>query len=267
MLLFLFVLICVVAVVFFRLRLNEARTTEAVSALLLPSALLGLMLLIVGTVYFFRSSGLRQFARLAVTRSLPALEELADGSAVVLEGHISQAAPTRAGDVAYMHTSPVIWTDRHTPILQVELTDGVVEVVNEDYRDLNWPAETLAYDASPDPAPVGTFLYGTYYHLRRGDAVVVAGTVGHYTVGLGSEQYEVVAVEAAYVFAGAHADFAAQMRRDALFPTVMSYVGWAAGVAVAVTPVVAWLLRLLRGDTETETQEYESEYDDWQTDG
>jgi hypothetical protein len=254
MLLFLFVLICVVAVVFFRLRLNEARTTEAVSALLLPSALLGLMLLIVGTVYFFRSSGLRQFARLAVTRSLPALEGLADGSAVVLEGHISQATPTvYESYVAYVRTSTASSTYRHTPKLPVELPDGVVEVGNEDYRDLNWPAETFAYD--------------TYYHLRPGDAVVVAGTVGRYMVVSGGEQHEMVAVEAAYVFAGAHADFAARMRRDALFPTAMSYVGWAAGVAVAVTPVVAWLLRLLRGDTEAETQEYESEYDDWQTDG
>jgi hypothetical protein len=213
----------------------------------LTTILPGVLLLIIGTACFLATGSQRRLASTPAMSSLGPLYQAEPGSTVLLAGRVSEMMrPIEGTYAAYVRTSGG-QTDARTPQLLIDLADGPFQFSNTDYEPVNWPQES---------GPVGEYRY-----LEAGDAVVVSGTVEHWTTELGTCEYvghrsaEFLLVRAERVFAGTYEEYAAQMRRTALWPRVITWAGWATGVIVIAVPAIVRRVRLARSAARPDNRE------------
>ncbi len=230
----LFCLSCVGAILFFRWRLPDARTVEELQRLLLPASLIGLVILICGTIFSIIASETRRFSNLPLTDSSLTVMQAAHGTPVVISGRVSDQNPPLQGSYVALISSMNGEKLRRTPRLYIDLVDGPVGIINEDYQQINWP--------------VDTFANGKVIYLQTGQHVIIDGYVER--VLSADQPAEQVTIRARNVLAGDHQNYLSVMRREMFFPSLMSYVGWLAGVAVAIFIPVVWFIRLTRREDD-----------------
>ncbi len=187
---------------------------------------------------FLGTRSLWMAATLSPLTSVGALEDAADGAALILNGIVSMDNPIlTANYVAYTACEDEeSCTMRHVPEnLRLTLGDGDAVIINNDFSRVAWPA------ANNPPAP----FYSANY-LAPGEPIIV---VGRKTTG--------AALQADIVYVGTHRAFLARAKGRLLVSAVITLLNLGGAASIVILSLHRWRTLQQQGENLT-TNPHES---------